>query len=141
MYKALYKSQWGGPIWSSLHTLTLLYPNKPTEDDKTTFSLHCETLTKMIPCKICKEHFKVRTKDLKKFLNSKDDLFRYFVDVHNDVNRSLKKPEMSYEEAVAKHSTKATGPSTDWISASFAIVFGVLTLVLLILLLTRRRGG
>ncbi len=95
----------------------------------------------MIPCKICKEHFKVRTKDLKKFLNSKDDLFRYFVDVHNDVNRSLKKPEMSYEEAATKHSTKATGPSTDWISASFAIVFGVLTLVLLILLLTRRRGG
>ena len=42
---------WGPHAWMFLHSITLTYPEKPTNLDKTNFEMFFNSLQPVLPCK------------------------------------------------------------------------------------------
>jgi len=94
--------KWGPSAWTFLHYITLGYPTCPTEEQKNNYKQFFYSLQNILPCEKCKEHFsnnisKIPLTD--DILNSKEKLFNWLVDIHNQVNIITGKKELSYEEA------------------------------------------
>lgn len=91
----------GPSFWFTLHNGATVYPQRPTGFYRETMKGFIMGLPIMVPCLSCKEHFYsfLRTTNLDNVVASKENLFKFFVDVHNYVNRRYGKPEMSVLEA------------------------------------------
>jgi hypothetical protein len=85
-----------------MHLAALGYSNSPTLPEKRAAKEFYESLQYMIPCPICKTHYAEFLKQypLTPSLDSRADLFRWTVQVHNAVNESLGKAS-NYTEADA----------------------------------------
>ena len=100
---------WGPDLWNILHTVSVMYPDSPTEQYRQQMQSAILTLPVLIPCASCQEHSSLyinetfRTGELQNATQSKSRLFDYFVDFHNNVNKRLGKPEMSKEDAVKNY--------------------------------------
>ena len=89
-------SVWGPLFWHTIHIVALGYPKSPSYAHKKAAKEFYESLTFLIPCPVCREHY---TKHLVKtpispHLDRRDDLFRWTVNLHNEVNALLGKPRM-----------------------------------------------
>jgi len=93
---------WGPFFWHTIHISALGYSNKPTYAQKKAAKEFYESLGVMIPCPICREHFvkHLELYPLTPHLDSREDLFKWMVTLHNAVNKSLKKPEFSEYDAI-----------------------------------------
>jgi len=91
-----------GPLWFTLHMVTLNYPVEPTEQQRKDFTTWFILWGKVLPCSICAKNFGDNLKDLK-FSETKDmenrTTFSFFVwQLHNHINQKLKKDVwMSWE--------------------------------------------
>jgi hypothetical protein len=79
-----------------MHIVALGYPKSPSYAQKKAAKEFYESLAFLIPCPVCREHY---TKHLVKtpispHLDRRDDLFRWTVNLHNEVNALLGKPRM-----------------------------------------------
>ena len=85
---------WGPPMWVSVHIMSLAYPKNPSYSEKKAAKEFFEALPFLLPCAICKEHLKTHMKKfpITPYLDRRDDLFKYSVMLHNEVNKSLNKP-------------------------------------------------
>lgn len=95
---------WGPPTWFFLHTVTLKYPDNPSDSDKNNFREFISVIGKNLPCDICRHNFFIHIKYhplTDQILNSRTSLFKWMVDIHNSVNKLKNKREYSYEEAWA----------------------------------------
>ena len=56
----------------------------------------------MLPCAICREHYKqhLAKNPLTPFLDSRKDLLKWTIDIHNKVNKKLGKPEWTEVEVI-----------------------------------------
>lgn len=99
---------WGPCGWKFLHYISLGYPKKPTLDQKRYYREFVESLPYVLPCHTCREHFKetLRHYDITKVLNSRKQLFEFFVDAHNRVNKKNNKPVYSYEQVYMNYEIK-----------------------------------
>ena len=93
---------WGPLFWGTLHITALGYPKNPTYSDKKAAKDFFESLQFLLPCQVCRGHYK---EHLKKYpimphLDRRDDLFKYTVMFHNEVNATLGKPRMTEIEAL-----------------------------------------
>jgi len=85
---------WGPMMWSYLHTMSFNYPTEPTQKDKKHYKEFIENLQYVLPCKYCRMNL---ANNLKKFpikechMASRDAFSRYVYDLHETVNRMLKK--------------------------------------------------
>ena len=59
-------------------------------------------MAELIPCPMCREHYKEHLKKLplSPHLDRRDDLFRWTVQLHNEVNVMLKKPIVTETESI-----------------------------------------
>jgi len=91
----------GPPFWFVLHNAANSYPRRPTLWVCENMKQLLTTLPLLVPCINCKEHFYdfLKTVDLNKVVSSKENLFAFFVDTHNYVNKRYGKKEMSLEAA------------------------------------------
>ena len=91
---------WGPPAWKFLHLLTLNYPNSPSFEDKYKYKEFIIALHRVLPCYTCSQHFekKIKETNFNDILKSRESLFEWFVDVHNDVNKQNNKKQWSYRE-------------------------------------------
>ena len=93
---------WGKHFWYTIHFIALDYPEKPNNEDKRDFQTFFENLHKVIPCYKCSvnyvKHLKERPLE-KSDLENNETLFKWTVDIHNIVNRELKKRQVSYDDA------------------------------------------
>ena len=96
-------SVWGPFFWHTIHIVALGYPKNPTYTDKKCAKEFYESLTYLLPCAICRQHYKEHlTKNpLTPFLDSRTDLIKWTVKIHNGVNKMLEKPEWTLEEVLA----------------------------------------
>ena len=96
---------WGPPAWTFLHTVTYNYPEKPTDDDKRNFYNFFMSLQHVLPCNKCKAHYQknIQKYDLSESLDSRENLVKWLIDLHNDVNRDNGKPVWSYSEVYNKY--------------------------------------
>lgn len=84
---------WGTDGWIFLHTLTFLYPDKPTFENKTHMLEFMRNISYILPCKYCRASFTKYSKSLSisKFLESKEKVVEWLYRMHNKVNGKLKK--------------------------------------------------
>lgn len=93
---------WGPFFWNTMHLSALGYPSQPTYADKRAAKEFFESLTRLIPCAICREHYTAHLKEMpiSASLDTRQDLFRYTVAFHNKVNKMLNKPEKTEAEVI-----------------------------------------
>jgi len=114
---------WGPFFWYTIHITALGYPTEPAYAHKKAAKEFFESLRFLIPCPICRDHY---TQHLEKYpivshLDRRSDLFRWTILLHNEVNKTLKKPVFT-EAEVLKHLTRlgARGRSPVWGPDDFA---------------------
>lgn len=114
---------WGPFFWHTMHIVALGYPSSPTYSDKKAAKEFFESLQFLIPCPICREHYAkfLQDKAIAPFLDRRQDLFRWTVDLHNSVNQTLNKPRFSEQEAIAYYGRIGKrGRSPVWTPDDFA---------------------
>ncbi len=94
---------WGPFFWHTIHIVALGYPKNPSYADKKSAKEFYESLAFLLPCSVCKEHYKTHLKNnpITPYLDSRADLMKWTILVHNSVNKMLNKPEWSMEEIIA----------------------------------------
>lgn len=95
-------STWGPFFWHTMHLVALGYPKEPTYAEKRAAKEFYESFTHLIPCPICKTHYaeNLKTMPVTPSLDTRKDLFKWTVDMHNLVNKQLGKPH-DYTDADA----------------------------------------
>ena len=94
---------WGPYGWKFMHMVALAYPNSPTNEDKENYKTFFTILGNVLPCQLCADHYK---QNLINFpltdyiLSSRDTLLKWTIDIHNEVNKSIGKKILDYDEAI-----------------------------------------
>ncbi len=96
---------WGPNLWFSLHTMTFVYPLKPSDNDKINYKTFFESLKFTIPCSICRKNYVRHWKEypIDKHLNSRKELVYWLIDLHNIVNTETGKKILSYDTVIQKY--------------------------------------
>ena len=95
---------WGPPLWRKLHEITFDYPDNPTDEQKRVMiNFFKNKVPTMIPCEECVENYNKKLMYFPVELNvdSKDELTRWLIHIHNQVNILTGKPIMPVKEAIA----------------------------------------
>ena len=89
-------SLWGPLGWMTLHSVSLLYPEIPSQADKEILKRYMAAFRDSISCPQCEQHFKVMfqnyTTSHPEWSSSRFQFFLFIVRAHNTVNRRLNKP-------------------------------------------------
>jgi hypothetical protein len=87
-------SVWGPPMWHYLHTMSFNYPVRPTPDEKKNYMNFVLSLQNVLPCKYCRQNLRTNFQQLPltmAAMRSRATFSRYIYDLHELVNRMLKK--------------------------------------------------
>lgn len=94
---------WGPPTWLSLHISASQYPENASNLVKERMKNRILALPLELPCTDCRTHcaniIQKIAPDLDTICSTRDNLFKFYVDLHNMVNSRLNKPVMSLETA------------------------------------------
>ena len=109
---------WGPMGWMTLHSISVCYPEKPTDQDKKVVSEFMDAFSTTVTCIHCRNHFGKLFSTYKRSVPtwnaSRKDLFLAICRMHNSVNKRLDKP---YPKTVTeclnslKNATAYTSPS------------------------------
>lgn len=87
--------------WNCLHYFSYNYPNYPSNLDKHQIEILFKIMsTTGIKCPRCRNHFSswISKYDIRNYYNSRNDLIRYFINLHNNVNKNNNKKTLSLNE-------------------------------------------
>ena len=90
---------WGPHAWFFMHSITLVYPDEPTDNDKNNIKQFFNYLGKVIPCMKCRGNFEDHLKKLPlddTVLSSRNNLVKWLFKFHNEVNITTGKPKIDY---------------------------------------------
>ena len=129
---------WGPPAWTFLHTVTYNYPENPSDNDKKNYHNFFMTLQHVLPCEKCKGHYKqnIQKYDLNNSLDNRDDLVKWLIDLHNEVNRDNGKRVWSYSEVYNKYDNLHNSNLVNKI-----IIFVILCIVLVLIFFLYKTYG
>lgn len=91
----------GPAMWFTFHNGAVFYPKKPTAYVRNGMKQFIMNVPLIAPCLSCKEHLYayLRRVDLDDAVASRENLFKFWVDLHNFVNERYGKQTMSLKEA------------------------------------------
>jgi hypothetical protein len=87
-------SVWGPIIWTALHTISFNYPVSPSLEQKNQYRDFVMSLQNVLPCGACRKNLKTNFKHFPltmKEMESRDTFSRYIYNLHELVNKMLKK--------------------------------------------------
>ena len=93
---------WGPIFWSTMHIVSLGYSNTPTEEEQRAATQFYESLAYVIPCPICKDHYRHFLQEMPPTVNNRDALVAWVFTIHNKVNGQLGYPEITFEQYIQK---------------------------------------
>lgn len=123
---------WGPSAWIFLHSITLNYPENPTDIEKQNMKDFINSMGKVLPCDKCKNNFishMQKNKLTNEILSSKKQFIKWMIDLHNLVNEINNKQKMTYEEALSDILIKTNGNNSYSVIPCY-----ILTLLMIILL-------
>ena len=93
---------WGPPAWTFLHSVTLAYPDNPSEMDKENYKTFFKSLQPVLPCHKCSMNYlnHINEDPVENHLDTKQSLVKWFIDIHNKVNNSNGKRDYTYDEVM-----------------------------------------
>jgi len=120
------KKDWGPSGWSFIHYVALGYPDNPTNNDKENYKTFYNNLRNVLPCHKCAINYQSHLEDIPigPSLVGPNELFRWTIDIHNEVNKELGKRTYSYQEVYDKYIKKSVG--LDKIFICLAIILLIL---------------
>ena len=87
-------SQWGPTFWRMFHIVAFGFPDKPSDEDKKYYLNFYDSLPDVIPCVICRKHFKIMLSGSFKLtddiISNREKLIKWSYDVHDYVNQKKK---------------------------------------------------
>lgn len=102
---------WGPAFWFILHNSSARYPVKASPVARKSMKDFILGMPIMIPCEECADHATAHIEAnhfrLDEVTSGRQQLFNFFVDFHNLVNKRYGKPIMGYEEAFALYTGSA----------------------------------
>jgi hypothetical protein len=114
---------WGPFFWHTMHIAALGYSSKASYAEKKAAKDFFESLKVLIPCSICREHYQEHFEKhpITPYLDSRQDLFKWTVILHNEVNKMLGKKEYTETQAIEYYSRLGErGRSPVWTPDDFA---------------------
>lgn len=104
-YKPLDPRVWGTGKWVAEHLNSFTYPKNPTLEEKLKMKKYLDCYDISLPCGSCSVNWKkhISKYDLNKVVQSKTSLIKFWVDIHNDVNKSLNKKTYTYNQVMAMY--------------------------------------
>ena len=96
-------SLWGPQLWYILHIISFEYPEHPSEYDKRIYHDFYTSLKDVIQCPECRKHYRdhITQYPLTPHLDTRDTLINWVIKVHNFVNVSLGKPELTPRQVMS----------------------------------------
>lgn len=93
---------WGKHAWIFLHSITMTYPENPSNEDKKIYKNFFESLDNVLPCVICKVNYKKHRNNvpIDNFLHSRRSLVEWLINIHNQTNVMNNKPTIEYDEVI-----------------------------------------
>lgn len=89
-------SVWGPMGWMTLHSISLIYPENPTQYDQEMLKAFMRAFGESMTCQHCERHFKAMidnyTRKHPEWTTSRFHLFLFIARAHNTVNKRLDKP-------------------------------------------------
>lgn len=116
------KAELGRATWKLLHTMTLRFPDKPTDDQRHALESYFYLFSRLYPCGECAKEFQQLLKKYPPQTSSRKTASLWLCYVHNLVNARLGKPEFdclkldeTYDCGCGPegNSTSAVGPKRD----------------------------
>jgi hypothetical protein len=101
--KKMNPSIWGPPMWISLHTITLNYPDNPSQCQQKMIREFFWNLQYVLPCEMCRNHYAEMIRTHPPDTKNKKSLVYWLIDRHNQVNERLGKRIYTYEEVLKKY--------------------------------------
>lgn len=106
---------WGPLGWMTLHSISAIYPETPTQEEKLLLEQFIEAFRESITCPHCKNHFTGMLNMYKRshpeWSSSRYHFFLFVCRAHNTVNKRLDKPILqSLNDCIEtlKNATKVT---------------------------------
>lgn len=142
---------WGNKLWNTLHIITYVYPENPTEEDKNRMKTLFDILGGLLPCDKCKNNYKkhiLKYPLTENILNDRIKLIKWLIDIHNEVNTILNKKILSYDEAIKKIESemivnnKSNDKTTDKTIENYKRIIYILIgiIVILIIIMIRKNN-
>lgn len=137
-------SLWGSSAWRFMHYITLSYPDNPTKQDKQNIYTFFIVTQKLLPCEKCRNEFDNKLKENPlddDVLSSRTNLVKWLLLLHNNVNKSLGKDTMSYDQFINTYTVTNNSDysSHDIFNMSLsAIMICFIIIIILILVLIMR---
>ena len=94
---------WGPHAWVFLHTITFNFPENPTPEQKKHYKDFFESLIHIIPCDKCRYNYMLKLKTHPVNVESRMKLVEWLLLIHNDVNKSNGKKQLSMPELIKKY--------------------------------------
>lgn len=93
---------WGPSAWKFLHTITFNYPIYPTNHDKNIYKNFFINLGLILPCNICQYNYNIHLEKypIERYLSSKEDLVKWLINIHNEVNKLHNKPVKKFDDVI-----------------------------------------
>ena len=125
-------SVWGPPLWYRLHMMTFEYPEVATQKDKVMAINYFKEVEKLLPCVKCRVHYRenLEANPIQYNVDTRDELVRWLIDLHNKVNVQTGKRILSYDEAIALYVTEPKKSNLLLIVAALALIILILIVVL-----------
>ena len=105
-----------------LHSITLNYPENPTEEQKQTYKTFFESLSGVLPCPGCSEHYKQHFNKYPIQLDNKNSLTKWLMQIHNEVNKSIGKNIMNINDVIKYYQDVYEGKSENTMYIIFSII-------------------
>jgi FAD-linked sulfhydryl oxidase len=109
---------WGPLGWMALHSISAIYPENPTQEERMILEKFIDSFRESITCPHCKQHFTGMLNMYKRkhpeWSSSRYHFFLFVCRAHNTVNKRLDKPILqSLNDCIEtlKNATKTTTPS------------------------------
>lgn len=136
---------WGPNTWRFMHYITVAYPDNPDQNIKNNTYNFFYSLKYLLPCEKCRHNYGIHlikyplTNDI---LSSRQSLFNWLVDIHNEVNKSCGKPVLSYEQAKnlysnynIEHYTNTENSNNNWSVYYNMIDARIWTIIIIVILI------
>ena len=96
---------WGPMIWSTLHIISLAYPDDPTYAEKRSAKEFFNALAHLLPCPVCRSHFReiLQAAPIDSWLDNRVSLTEWVWKAHNAVNVKLGKPEITMADFMKRY--------------------------------------
>lgn len=96
---------WGPLGWATLHSIAALYPDEPSDLERTLLDRWIDSFRRCIVCEKCHQHFTKMLTEYKRMYpmwnTSRKELSLFVLRAHNTVNARTQKPVYSVSDALS----------------------------------------